>query len=97
MLMLVLVLVLTVAAAFTSPRLSVREPVSVSSVWKLFSEQDRALIDPQADSGDEAWHQEDPAETTPQFLSALWQLIALGNQMVKGVSQFYSFVNMTVT
>jgi hypothetical protein len=82
----ILVLLLPVTTAFTSPRLPGREPVSLSSVWKLFSEQGTALIDPLADSGDDEWHQEDPAQTTPQFLSALWQLIALGNQMVKGVS-----------
>jgi hypothetical protein len=81
-----LVLLLPVASAFTSPRLPARKPVSVSSDWKLFSEQDRDLMDPQADSGDEELYQEDPAQTTPQFFSALWQLIALGNQMVKGVS-----------
>lgn len=28
----------------------------------------------------------DPASTTPQFLSGLWQLIAKGNSMVRGVS-----------
>jgi hypothetical protein len=81
-----LLLLLPVATAFISPKLPATEPVAVSSVWKLFSEQDRALIDTQADSGDDAWYQEDPAQTTPEFLSALWQLIALGNQMVKGVS-----------
>lgn len=35
---------------------------------------------------EEEFHTVDPAETTIQFLSGLWQLIAQGNQMTRGVS-----------
>ena len=41
---------------------------------------------PQAENDEEDWHPEDPARTTPQFLCALWQMIARGSNMVKGVS-----------
>ena len=36
--------------------------------------------------GDNDLHPSDDASTTPQFLAGLWQLIARGNHMVRGVS-----------
>jgi hypothetical protein len=38
------------------------------------------------DDGDDDLIPSDPARTTPEFLASLWQLIARGNQMVRGVS-----------
>jgi hypothetical protein len=38
------------------------------------------------DSDDEEFHSIDRAQSTTQFLSGLWQLIAQGNQMTRGVS-----------
>ena len=35
---------------------------------------------------EDEFHQSNPAGTTPQFLSGLWQLIAQGNTLVRGVS-----------
>lgn len=35
---------------------------------------------------EEEFHPTDPAETTTQFLSGLWSLIAQGNTLVRGVS-----------
>jgi hypothetical protein len=32
----------------------------------------------------------DPAKTTPEFLAGLWNLIAKGNTMVRGVSIYYT-------
>ena len=48
---------------------------------------DAAAGDEGNDTDDEEeFHTVDPAETTIQFLSGLWQLIAQGNQMTRGVS-----------
>lgn len=38
------------------------------------------------DEDDETVLPSDPASTTPEFLAGLWQLIAQGNNMVRGVS-----------
>jgi len=43
---------------------------------------------------DHEFHRVDPAQTTTQFLSGLWQLIAQGNQMTRGVSFTYPDKNL---
>jgi len=46
------------------------------------------------DDDEEEFIASDPAETTTQFLSGLWQLIARGNHMVRGESATVLFPNM---
>ena len=41
--------------------------------------------DETASEDDEEFHPSDQAETTIQFLAGLWQLIAQGNSLVRGV------------
>lgn len=38
------------------------------------------------DDDEEEFHSRDPAETTPQLLKGIWEQIAQGGSMVKGVS-----------
>jgi hypothetical protein len=61
---------------------------SVSTSQSALAEAGRDESDATSgdDSDDEEFHKMDPAETTTQFLSGLWQLIAQGNQMTRGVS-----------
>jgi hypothetical protein len=80
----VLLTLLSGSSAFVSPRVPTRA-VPSRFVGQLYSQSQSSLKDPQADYEDGEWHPMDPAYTTPQFLSALWHLIARGNQMVKGV------------
>lgn len=46
------------------------------------------------DDNDDDLHPSDPATTTPQFLSGLWQLIAQGNNLVRGESHTVLFPGM---
>jgi hypothetical protein len=48
-------------------------------------DHDKTEIDT-GDDDDENVLPSDPASTTPEFLAGLWQLIAQGNNMVRGVS-----------
>lgn len=62
-------------------------------------EQQRGYDDDEAASAaaaddDEEFHPSDPARTTTQFLSGLWQLIARGNNLVRGESYTVLFPNM---
>jgi hypothetical protein len=65
---------------------SVFQSPSVSTVRssRLYSESNDVVNDLQVESED--LYLDDDASTTSQFLSGLWQLIAKGNTMVRGVS-----------
>ena len=58
---------------------------SRSSVsMRLQSQEQQSSFDgTSAADDDEEFHPSDPARTTPQFLSGLWQLIARGNNLVR--------------
>jgi hypothetical protein len=43
---------------------------------------------------DDEWHPHDPAETTPQLLASIWDQIANGLSMVKGVSTKCCFLTV---
>ena len=48
----------------------------------------------EAGSDDGDLHPSDAAVTTPEFLAGLWQLIARGNHMVRGVSTTAFFMEL---
>lgn len=83
-----LLLLFQAASAFTVPGSSHTRTSAIIRSGPLYSEavpSDAVADDSQADNGDDLFPS-DPAKTTPQFLSALWHLIAKGNTMVRGVS-----------
>ena len=100
--MLCLLMSLVAASAFTTPSASKCHPsfligaptssrttVTAKISFPLYSEQTSTeSIDSSSanNSDDEDLHPSDAAATTPEFLAALWQLIAKGNHMVRGVS-----------
>ncbi len=68
-------------------------PNSRSPLYADLSTGSSATLQPGSRDDDDSHHDDDtemipsdPARTTPEFLAALWQLIARGNQMVRGVS-----------
>lgn len=68
-----LVTSLSTTCAFVGPSQRRRSMTSPLGMASTLTDEDLDIID--------------SAETTPQFLSGLWQLIARGNSMVKGVSE----------
>jgi hypothetical protein len=85
---LLLLWLLSAASAFTTPTTRhFSRPRSWHVISALYSEQNGAEKGTQTDNSDGGeFHPSDPARTTPQFLTGLWQLIARGNTMVRGVS-----------
>lgn len=59
-----------------------------------YDDDEAAAAAAAADDDDEEFHPSDPARTTTQFLSGLWQLIARGNNLVRGESYTVLFPNM---
>ena len=79
---------LPLVSAFTVPlQYSVAKSRSPLVKPILASQAAPKESDPQTGHDEDDWHPEDPASTTPQFLGALWQMIARGSNMVKGVSK----------
>ena len=81
-----LLLLLSPVAAFLAVNRSAQKANMIARFVRLFSANKSTVRNPHLDNDDEEWHQVDSASTTPQFLSGLWQLIARGNSMIKGVS-----------
>ena len=73
------------ASAFTVPPHAASKSEYPIVKHKLASQTAPKGSDAQAEHDEDDWHPEDPACTTPQFLCALWHMIAQGSNMVKGV------------
>ena len=77
------------ASAFTVPPHTASKSGYPTVKPKLASQTTPKGSDAQAEHHEEDWHPEDPARTTPQFLCALWHMIAQGSNMVKGVGNVW--------
>lgn len=84
------VLLVSTASAFTSSSLFTPKALLVPSritksvIYSATSGDADVKTSQEGDDGD--FHPSDSAVTTPEFLAGLWQLIARGNDMVRGVS-----------
>jgi len=62
-------------------------PQLIRSIQPSSSSHQTSSLFAGKDEGDEEFHTRDQAETTPQLLKGIWQQIAQGSTMVKGVSE----------
>lgn len=94
--------VLASAAAFTSPLASpsvasLRVDLATASPAQGLRRVSAIQMSQEAGSTtdnetEEEFHPIDPARTTTEFLAGLWQLIAKGNTMVRGVSSHQTYI-----
>ena len=87
--------ILSVVTSFTNPApVLVPKPFQnqqtrriVVTTCSATQESDTAKEGGGINEGDDVdFHPSDDAKTTPEFLAGLWQLIARGNHMIRGVS-----------